>query len=304
MRVSRRFFNAVDSIHPKYILFSLLLSIFALNVWLTVENQMFGIDSWYWARVGGLQLYIVNIFSSVFILIVARFFFIGSYDWEQGTKTQWAKSACVLAIIFLSSTFTLRFLEVELDDYLFLMTEMLLIASFPRYAIHIGVASMMMFSAIHNFYGWSFFNTNSQFLENNIDYTKALNLVPVAYLLFVNKKWTWLLIMLGLFVLFPIPKFVGTALPMLIMGMLFTMRNKSLTYDNMFLIMLMLGGISTYFLTADFYVTHNQDAVSNLCDEGTKTCTNTDSSDWWYGHMMRYNGYQPTNYPSQNVSIF
>lgn len=270
----------------------LVANAFLLSVWLMSNEMIFGVDSWYWAKVSGFTVLIVNVTVFAFYLLFASFFFIGS------RKTE---TALVLSITFLSSMFVLRIIEFEFDDYLFMFLAMFFILIFKDRAWIVGIGLVIFYITVHGFYTFDFYNQDV-FLEHKVDFTKALYLLPALYLFFVNKKWSYLVVVVVLFAMFPVPKFVTSALSMLILSLLYTMQNQYIKYDWIFLLMFSLSVILGMWLTAEYYVNEYSDSLS-LCDEATRVCDNSDVDDWWKGHYLSYNIWKPTNFPSDSYTI-
>lgn len=271
--------------------YALIGNIIVLMLWFTFQDQIFGIDSWYWANVSGFSIPMVNISIIVFIWVVAHYFDIGEVK---------KRNALILSIVFLSSFFMVRFIEFEVDDMLFFFISAFGMLIYPKKAWVIGIGAVLFYVFINGFYTFNFYN-QEVFLEQVVDYTKILYLVPSLYLFLHNRKWSYIALIVGLFLIFPIPKFVSSAIPLVLLALFLRMKDLELKADWILLMMLALSSIVFLWQTSLWYVDQNI-LSENLCNPTTLICDNSEISQKWHGHYLSYKGYSPTSFPSQSYT--
>src|SRR3972149_2656095 len=113
-----------------------------------------------------------------------------------------------------------------------------------------------------NFYLFNFWS-QLMFLEQMPNFLSILLILPAIYLLFVNKKYKETFILVFLAMLFPLPKFVSTALPFLVFSFFYNLRNKRNVFVHksaIFVFFVLI--VVTFWQLTIFYVDKNQDRKS------------------------------------------
>lgn len=257
-------------------LFFINLSI--LLLYLTFLNLIPGVDSWYWLKVSSAQPYMFNVLTFLFFLSIFYFF----------------KKREILFLFFVLNPFAYKFLEVELDDYLFFLFSFVMVNFFSSKPLKFIVAFSIFFfyAFIH---GFVFKYSQNFYLEGTLNTFGWFYFLPTFYFLALNKKFHWVLILFILSYLAPTGKVISTALPIITYA-IYTTLPRSLKYHSSVLIFFFVFWVLFTWYNVHTLVVKYQNA-ENLCDKLTKVCYNTKVEDWFLGHYLAYRGYYPLRYP-------
>jgi len=247
---------------------------FLLFIFLTVNNQILGIDSWYWTKFTGISPLFANIFSLVMYYAVYLLFRISQHP-------KWK----LLAFYFLINPFTIRFFIFELDDYFYFLASFIAILAFKKYRIHIAVASVLLYLIAHPHLILPGITNGLTHIETAVSIYSMLYVLPAIIFLFQNNRKA-LIPLLVLLILSPTGKFSSTALPVLIFSLYLSLRSPKANYmSSLFLAVLMIGSIFIY-ATHQMYM--NNYVEEKFCSKNT---CHLPEEYWQYGHYLAYKGY-------------
>ena len=262
-----------------------LWALIAFYVWaflyLTYFNQVYGVDSWFWLKIMNLKPIHFNLAFLVFIFFVMSLFYLNGKDWK------------LLSLLFLINLFSLRFIEVEPDDFLMYaigFTLTLALKKVTKYYWLFPLAAVLAYGFFHNFFLKYWYEPH---LESAFNLASPIFFFPAIYLLLENRKlWQAALIFI-LFLLFPTPKFASNALPLLIFAFYLDLKSpKCHTPTLLCLLTLYMVFVGVSIVGQ---VKLNLEAFEKYCNRETKICNNTDINAWHYGHYFAYLGYKSMN---------
>ena len=265
----------------------ILTAIFALSIgffyffYLTENNQVFGIDAWYWLKFGLKKPVYQNLISLAFWLSVFFLF----YFLESKEKPYF------IASIFLLMPFNIGFLEVELDDYVFTILSFILIIVSKKLGFNPRILAFVIVLFYLSFYSFFLFGDN---VHKEIVWN-PLNLVfvfPLLVILFQNKKYKDLALILVLSILFCFGKFVRSALPIYTFAVFLDFLNE-FHIGKTALSFLLVFSLIIYYVSAINMVEANKIAFEKYCNKETKICNNWEEPH--YGHYFAYLGYVSNN---------
>ena len=251
--------------------------------YLIFHNQVFGVDAWYWLKMAHVTPIYFNVASILMITIITLFFY-------KHDRKNWK----ILTLFFFMNLFIIRFIEVEPDDfvmYLIFMTLTYLLGRNNKYFLIVPLSFVL-------FYGFSknlFFNYRvSTHLDPSLNLNSYLIILPSIYLMLVNRKWTYFLILILLLFASLNTKFISNALPILIFYMLLNMGDHIKYQKVVLLYFIAFSSILTVGYVVKM-VNDNINAFKEFCDVKTKICNNTDVNVRYFGHYFAYLGYRSNN---------
>lgn len=265
-------------------------------IYLTINNQIFGVDSWYWLKFGFQSIKLDN------ILMVGMWFFpLMLFTLFPNSK----RSGLLIGAFFLLNLFSLRFLEVELDDYVMYFGSFLAIfwlkIKFPEKNFHkifavCVVAGYILYHSIFLSFG-SYSSTI--YIENLKNPANLFIILFTLYLLANNKKWKWFIFLAIYTILLPTGKMLSNPLPILVFALyLDFLTDKEFRfdkYDKYILIFFLVSFLVWYIRYPIKTVSDNNYAFKTFCNPETKICNNTDIEYWDYGHYFAWLGYKSSN---------
>lgn len=260
----------------------LIVNSIAITIFLTLTNQIYGVDSWYWAKKLNFSVTTVNFLALIFYIIVGELVTLNS-------------EKKILSVIFLCSLFSLRFLEFEADDYLmyfFLFTSTVVFEKISP------LFSMGVFYYLYKTKPKMFFSQSTFFIEGNPNMFSFFMLVPSLYILLKNRKYVESFFVMVISALFPTPKFIASGIPLFIFPIFYSMRKEEIRYSKTIVIIFLLIYIFLSWRYVSDLCFKNIEAFNRLCNKETKMCNNTEVNDWTYGHYFAYLGYEPKKYPA------
>lgn len=243
-------------------------------LYFTANNQVFGIDAWYWLKFGFQKPLYHNLIMLLMWISIFMFF-----------KLSGRKNPYFYASLFLLVPFNLRLLEVELDDYLYYLFSFLLI-SFTKFKRLVTISIMVFYLAVHYFFLFSDF-VHTEITWNPLVLSLA---IPFFIILLENKKYKSFLLVFFISLLFSFGKFVGSVLPIYAFAFFLLNDVKISRQTFMFLIVFSLV---IYFVSAINMVEANKKAFEKYCNAETKICNNYEEPH--YGHYFAYLGYISNN---------
>jgi hypothetical protein len=258
--------------------------------YLTVNNQIYGIDSWYWLSFGFFKPAYANLIS-LFMWLSIFFFFSFVKDRKQ--------SAFLIASLYLLNFFSLRFLEPELDDYLMYFASFSILVFLKNTNIidHrlFALAIVMFYSFAHgNFLG--LIGQNTYYTELAINPLVYLLYVPAIILLHDNKMNKILFAILLLSTIYMSVKFVSNALPILIFSAYLDLLSvEKLVIRRNILNYVLIITFIIFILQPIVTVNANTSAFLKYCDKNSKICNNDDIDGMMYGHYFAWLGYIANN---------
>ncbi len=277
---------------PPYAYFIIALPI-AIGIYLTLNSQILGVDSWYWLKMTELKPMHFNGGMVLFWLSIFLLFYLAKPN---------LKNPFLIASFFLVNPFSIRFMMVELDDYLIFLISFIFLSAIASLSVKkqikfnlmrlFSIAILLIYLYQHNFW----LSADSLITETARNPILIVYLAPSLYLMFYNSYFIDLIITLAFYSFFPIGKFLTNALPIYIFAVhLMFLQDKKFKYSKkiMAIFLVLFVGFS-WSATVDTII-ENQAAFESYCDQQTKICWNTDPDSWKFGHYFAYKGYISAN---------
>jgi hypothetical protein len=274
----------------KVVIIAVLSIPFFWFAFLTANNQIFGVDSWYWLSVGFHSTMYANFVSVLFWLSI---FFLFSL------VTVKKQNPYFLAGLFLLNPFALHFLEVELDDYLILLFGYIFILYFHNHPVgkwHIGgrvIALFVMLVYFLSHFGGSLLGLQgvTYASEEQRNLLILALIFPTVYVMGNNKDWSNLAVTMVLFALFLTGKFVVSGLSYFIFAVFLSYVSKEdFELGNpKIIIYILFFSIIVFYMVPFTSVEGNNMAFQMFCNPETRICNNTAYPS--YGHYFAWRGY-------------
>jgi len=266
--------------------------IFIPSFWfayLTLNNQVYGVDAWYWLKWGFKKPALANLVSFLFWLSIIFLF-----TFVKGKK----RSPYFIASLFLLNFFSVRFLEVELDDYLMYLLAFSAMVFLKNYNLHMlaGSAMMAFYIYLHcQSLPCPMMGELTVYTELRKSPVVFLLFIPTAYLLIVNKKIGPLIFLAVISTIFMSGKF-SNALPLVVFPIyLDFLTDEEFKFSEKFLLYLLILSLSAFLILPIIQVNENNRAFEKYCDPETKICNNTEAGSWHFGHYFAWKGYISNN---------
>lgn len=220
------------------------------------------------------------------------------------------RSGWLIGALFLLNTFSLRFLEVELDDYLMycfcFLISFWLKSKFPERNFHkiFALSVVIAYVSYHIIPNFSEYispaNARNPFTENARNPLSIFMILPTLYLLFKNRKWGWLGFMILFYLVLMSGKMLSNPIPILAFALYldfltdreFKYRRSDLTF---FFIIFLIWHLAIPIQE----VRNNNLAFEKYCNAEEKVCYNNETGSYHYGHYFAWLGYKsanPSNY--------
>lgn len=264
---------------------------------LTISDQIYGIDAWYhivweFQSIPITNLVMLGMWLSVFLLF--------------SLVKDKQRSPYFIAALFLLNLTSLRFLEVELDDYIMTFFGMLFMVHFknnPIGPLNHKTFAMILVAAYMVFYG--FFNGGTigaliagktiGHLEQSFNPFTLSYLLPTIYLLAANKMKAEYMGLVVIVLLFAIPKFVLTGLVFYIFALhLDLISKKDSRYNKKIIALLTIVFLGIMAFSVVSGIDRNNEAFEKYCNKETRICTTQDGSHH-FGHYFAWKGYVTDN---------
>lgn len=256
------------------VVFSVSIGLFYF-FYLTLNNQVFGIDAWYWLKFGFQKPLYQNIVMLIMWISVFLFF-----------KLSGKENPYFFASLFLLMPFNIRLLEVELDDYIFTLFSFLILASVKKFRKYIAFLIILFYLAVYSFFIYS----DKVHLEITWNLSVISLVIPFFLMLAENKNWKDLFVALILCVIFSYGKFVGSAFPVYAFAVFLEMKEISMKKTLPFIL---IFSLVIYFVSVINLVEANKIAFEKYCNRETKICNNYEEPH--YGHYFAWLGYISNN---------
>lgn len=242
-----------------------------------IENKVWGVDSWYWLRVSKMKPWMFNLFAFLFFIGIRKFF-----------KNK------IAYLFFILNLATLKFLEVELDDYVFLLSSFIIISQTGKLAEIIGLIITFIYIFIHRAIPLN--PKMTEFVEMNMNPLFFMFLLPTYTLLYIIGRKDLLAMVLLLSALFPYPKIISSAIMIFVFSIMINLKiYESNKIRFLAIIFLIIWIIMSAQGTIRFVNEYNK--AIELCNPLTKVCYNDHPDKWWLGHYLEYIGFKPLKYP-------
>lgn len=265
----------------------------------TLNNQIYGADSWYWLMVSKFPMWLFNLFPiALYGLIIALFYRAdGSFE-----------NRILLLAIFLSNLFAARFLEFEMKDFLMYAIFFTIFSINPKKMVWLGIPIIFLYALLHGWLGIngitvSYPQFNGVYAETSTNHWFVfLIFLPTIFLFTLNSKWKFLITLIILIFIFPFGK-VSNPLPFFILPAFLSMTGEKNVLDDKtginpiiikdkkikFPKYLLLGfSIICFILIASETIREvktNLIALEKCCDPTTKLCKNYNGEDWYFYYL-------------------
>jgi hypothetical protein len=248
---------------------------------LTLNNKVFGSDAWYWLQAQSFPA--KPVFFNI-ISVAMWFYVIFLFSFAENKKQNWIFIAC----LFLLNLFSLRFLEVEFDDFIFYNFSFVFILIAKRYDVH-KLLSLLIISV------WIILHISVFYLPTNyseliLTPVAIIFIMPTIFLLLLNRKWKDLAILIVLAIVFMSGKFVSNYLPLFVFAVYLDFLTKN---DFKHIMGLSLLFLVMFYMVFTVVLTQNIDKYQkalSFCDISNKTCD--DKNDLANAHFFAWLGYK------------
>ena len=256
-----------DKLHLVTLVFPLLVFIF-----LTANNQIAGIDSWYWLKMSNAKPLYANIFClAVWYSIYFLFKLSGNKNWK------------LLSFFFFINLFSYRFLVFELDDFVFLLTSLIATVFFDFYSASLALTAYL---AVHPGLLLPFLQLPYGFVHTEavLNPLSFMYILPSLYVIYRSNK-KYLLFPMFWLLLSPTGKFVSNALPIAIFATLIKLKKVEFNLNTSIL-------LASIFLTFIFFTIVREVSMNKYVESfcSNNVC-NLPKEYWQYGHYLAYKGY-------------
>jgi hypothetical protein len=267
-------------------------------IYFSSNSMIYGTDSFYWLLFGFKQPIISNLAMVMMWYSIFFLFYFAKSDYILDAN----RNPYLIASFFLLNFFSLRFLEVEMDDFLVYLFSFLAIAwlknNFPykKYHIFLAIGIVLLYTLEH--FGAIF--QFSVFLENMRNPLVVYLLLPALYLFIRNRKWKELAFTILFMLVAMTGKLVSNILPVFIFAVyLDFLTDKKFEYSQRVMRIMLILFVVAFTLIPSLTVFNNNQAFKDYCNSTTMICNNTNVSSWHYGHYFAWKGYisdNPSNY--------
>jgi len=168
---------------PPYAYFIIALPI-AIGIYLTLNSQILGVDSWYWLKMTELKPMHFNGGMVLFWLSIFLLFYLAKPN---------LKNPFLIASFFLVNPFSIRFMMVELDDYLIFLISFIFLSAIASLSVKkqikfnlmrlFSIAILLIYLYQHNFW----LSADSLITETARNPILIVYLAPSLYLMFYNS---------------------------------------------------------------------------------------------------------------------
>ena len=263
---------------------------------MTLNRKVFTADAWYYVNfVFQKDVLVANVFALAFWLLTLAIFSFASEKREN---------PFFIGSLFLLNMFSLKFLAPDPNTFLFwtfsfasiIIVKNLKIFNYKVYAFLLVLA----YQIFHNIWlpvSYGFQDT----VSNPIGF---IAFMPTAYLLWKNKNYKTLLLIIGLIAIFMSAKYVFEGLPVLIFAFYLDFLGKDMkfnAFDYSALGMLCMFGILTLITSPFIEVARDNSLFTQYCNTTTKICQNEGSADIGYSNYFSFLGYVSNN--TQNWGV-
>jgi len=193
--------------------------------------------------------------------------------------------------------FSIRFLEPELDDYIMYAFTFPVLVFLKKRGINpiLFAFPLVIFYAIfHGSLGIGLMGFGEHYyLEISRTPTVYFYILPALYLLYTNKRFLELILLLILSTIWMTPKYVTNALPILVFASYLNLKdikfNEGIigTFLGLFLFAMIIFPI--------IEVNDKIEAFKKFCNPKEKICYNYNPGSWHYGHYFAWLGYITVN---------
>lgn len=277
----------------KFLFFSIVGIILFWFFYFSLNNQIFGADAWYWLKFGFKEPILANI---VMVLMCFFIFFIFT---QAKVKKQ---NPYFIASLFFLNLFSMRFMEVELDDYLFYVFAFSLVLYlknlFPEKPYHkilaLGIVAfyLLVHAGIYSPYHLITSGFETELKRNPITF---LYLIPTFYLLAENRKKDFIVLLIYCLI-FMSGKFVTNPIPVYVLSIyLDFLGSENFKYRKSVVLLIFMFSLGVFLSIPIYTVQSNLRAFELYCDKQTKICNNTEEDVWFYGHYFAWLGYISNN---------
>ncbi len=276
----------------KFLTISILGIIVFWFVYFSAYNQIFGADAWYWLKFGFKKPILANI-----VMVLMCLYIFLCFTQVKGKK----QNPYFIASLFFLNLFSIRFMEVELDDYIFYFLAFFLIlwvknqTKKPYHKIlAIGIVAFYLIVHMHLYNPFSLVlgGFETEITRNPIVF---LYLIPTFYLLLENRKKKDLIFLLLYCLIFMQGKWVTNPLPVYAFSVYLDFLTGNFKYRRSIIFLIFMFSLGV-FISIPIYTVHaNLRAFELYCNPETKICNNTEESAWFYGHYFAYLGYISNN---------
>ena len=281
------FMNYRDILEGIIVLSPIILPLFFVSYFM-YHDQVYGVDSWYWLKVTHLEPFHFYTLSILMWFSVYMYFML-----SEGKLT----SKILIASLFLINLFSLRFLEVEFDDYVFYLLSFTIILFCDKFFGSkfrkvFSILIVLFYVTVHKtafFFGSNYI---AELWRTPITFAYIL---PSIFLLFENRMYKEMVTLLLLVFIFMTPKFVTNALPVLIFSFFLDLVKKDIKINYWVYLPFTLIFIISMIYIPIVTVRNNNLAFEKYCDKETMICNNIEEGSWHYGHYFTYLGYYSNN---------
>ena len=277
----------------EFLTFSIVGIIAFWFVYLSAYNQVFGADAWYWLKFGFKKPLYANL-----VMVLMCFFIFFLFTQAKGKK----QNPYFIASLFFLNLFSIRFMEVELDDYLFYVFSLSLVLwlknLFPKKPYHklLAIGIVAFYLGIHaNLYNPSSLVLSGFETEVRRNPIVFLYLIPTFYLLAENRKHKDLIFLLLYCLIFMKGKWVTNPIPVYAFALYLDFLTGDFKYRRSIVFSIFMFSLGVFLSMPIYSVQANLRAFELYCNPETKICNNTEEEAWFYGHYFAYLGYVSNN---------
>jgi hypothetical protein len=257
---------------------------------MTANHKVFTADAWYYLSfVFQKDVAVANIFALAFWLLTLAIF---TFAVEK------KENPLFIGSLFLLNIFSLKFLAPDPNTFLFWTFGFCSIIIVKNFKIfdhkYYAFALVLAYQIFHNIW----IPGTSGFADTVFNPIGYIAFMPTAYLLFKNRNYKTLLLIIGLVTLFMSAKYVFEGLPILMFAFYLDFLGKDMKFDNFdygVLGMFCTFSILLFVMTPFTEVALDNSLFTKYCDTTTKICQSQQLTDIGYSNYFVNMGYFVNN---------